>query len=140
VVFEFSSGINVFIGENGTGKTHLLKVLYAAMLANRAYEEVETIEKNGITSSSRGNFYIELWQEVFLLMSTEIRSKFSKLKNTEDVKIKLEIGNQSFLTKIKENHLWTGPTFQNMNRLDSQPFFLPPNEMLSWYRRFVNIF
>jgi len=27
---EFSPGINVFIGENGTGKTHLLKVLYAA--------------------------------------------------------------------------------------------------------------
>lgn len=27
---EFSPGVNVFIGANGTGKTHLLKVLYAA--------------------------------------------------------------------------------------------------------------
>lgn len=27
---SFSSGINIFIGENGTGKTHLMKVLYAA--------------------------------------------------------------------------------------------------------------
>lgn len=27
---EVSSGINVFVGENGTGKTHLLKALYAA--------------------------------------------------------------------------------------------------------------
>lgn len=27
---EFSPGINVFIGENGTGKTHLMKLLYAA--------------------------------------------------------------------------------------------------------------
>lgn len=27
---EFGPGINVFIGENGTGKTHILKVLYAA--------------------------------------------------------------------------------------------------------------
>lgn len=27
---DVSSGINVFIGENGTGKTHLLKALYAA--------------------------------------------------------------------------------------------------------------
>ncbi len=26
---DFSSGINIFIGENGTGKTHLLKILYA---------------------------------------------------------------------------------------------------------------
>lgn len=27
---DFSPGINVFIGDNGTGKTHLLKVMYAA--------------------------------------------------------------------------------------------------------------
>ena len=27
---EFSSGINVFIGENGTGKTHIMKALYSA--------------------------------------------------------------------------------------------------------------
>ncbi len=27
---EFSPGINVFIGENGTGKTHILKVLYSS--------------------------------------------------------------------------------------------------------------
>ena len=27
---EFEPGINIFIGENGTGKTHLLKVLYSA--------------------------------------------------------------------------------------------------------------
>jgi len=25
--FKFNSGINVFVGENGTGKTHLLKLL-----------------------------------------------------------------------------------------------------------------
>ena len=27
---EFCSGINVFVGENGTGKTHILKLLYSA--------------------------------------------------------------------------------------------------------------
>ena len=27
---EFGPGINVIIGENGTGKTHILKVLYSA--------------------------------------------------------------------------------------------------------------
>lgn len=30
---EFSKGVNVFIGANGTGKTHLLKLLYAACKA-----------------------------------------------------------------------------------------------------------
>lgn len=27
---DFSPGINVFVGENGTGKTHVMKVLYSA--------------------------------------------------------------------------------------------------------------
>ena len=32
---DFSNGINIFIGENGTGKTHLMKILYAATQAAR---------------------------------------------------------------------------------------------------------
>ncbi len=31
--FSFSPGINALVGENGTGKTHLMKVLYAVQLA-----------------------------------------------------------------------------------------------------------
>ncbi|MHB8089599.1 MAG: AAA family ATPase [Anaerolineaceae bacterium] len=33
---EFSKGINVFIGENGTGKTHIMKLLYSACQAAQA--------------------------------------------------------------------------------------------------------
>lgn len=32
---EFTEGINVFIGENGTGKTHLMKALYSACQATK---------------------------------------------------------------------------------------------------------
>lgn len=30
---KLDSGINIFIGENGTGKTHILKLLYSACQA-----------------------------------------------------------------------------------------------------------
>ena len=30
---DFSSGINVFVGVNGKGKTHIMKVLYSACQA-----------------------------------------------------------------------------------------------------------
>ena len=30
---DFSRGINVFIGENGMGKTHIMKALYSACQA-----------------------------------------------------------------------------------------------------------
>lgn len=36
MAMDFCNGINVFIGENATGKTHLLKVLYSACRSNRA--------------------------------------------------------------------------------------------------------
>lgn len=29
IEIAFDEGINIFIGENGTGKTHILKILYA---------------------------------------------------------------------------------------------------------------
>ncbi len=39
VEIEFSPGINVFIGENGTGKTHMLKILYSFL-------ESDTLSQN----------------------------------------------------------------------------------------------
>jgi recombinational DNA repair ATPase RecF len=33
---DFSPGINVLIGENGSGKTHILKAVYAATVSNWA--------------------------------------------------------------------------------------------------------
>ena len=33
---EFDDGINIFIGENGTGKTHILKLLYSACQASNS--------------------------------------------------------------------------------------------------------
>ena len=29
-VFDFNPGINILVGENGTGKTHIMKLLYSA--------------------------------------------------------------------------------------------------------------
>ncbi len=39
--FVFSPGINVFIGENGTGKTHILKLLYAVLKGHEHSEDTE---------------------------------------------------------------------------------------------------
>jgi len=35
VAFDFSSGINLLVGKNGTGKTHVLKLLYSVISAGR---------------------------------------------------------------------------------------------------------
>ena len=41
---EFSPGLNIFIGENGTGKTHLMKILYSACSIAKKSEN-KTIEQ-----------------------------------------------------------------------------------------------
>src|ERR1700754_2279847 len=45
-VFEFVPGVNILIGENGTGKAHVLKLLYALSEAQRRL----TTGKTGLTS------------------------------------------------------------------------------------------
>jgi predicted ATPase len=42
--FEFVPGINVFVGENGTGKTHVMKALYAMQLTqSRQSSNIRTV-------------------------------------------------------------------------------------------------
>jgi len=41
----FDSGINVILGGNGVGKTHLLKILYATSEISRNYNKIDSISK-----------------------------------------------------------------------------------------------
>ena len=52
--FDFSPGINAFVGENGTGKTHLLKVAYCL---DRAWSDLT--RKPGSISKKHAEVYFE---------------------------------------------------------------------------------
>jgi len=41
IAFEFVPGINVFVGENGTGKTHVMKTLYAVQLTQSREQAID---------------------------------------------------------------------------------------------------
>lgn len=43
-VFDFSSGVNVLIGENGTGKSHVLKLIYCLSEAIRRHTAGDVLE------------------------------------------------------------------------------------------------
>ena len=46
VKIDFVPGVNAFVGENGTGKTHLLKALYSWQLSQtRGYDVIDTVLK-----------------------------------------------------------------------------------------------
>jgi len=52
--FDFSTGINAFVGENGTGKTHLLKAAYCV---NHALSDL--ISKPFYFTKNRTDIYFE---------------------------------------------------------------------------------
>ena len=57
VDISFSDGINVFIGDNGTGKTHLLKLLYA--ISQHEYKGVDPASVS--MEMQPVHFYITSW-------------------------------------------------------------------------------
>lgn len=53
---DVSSGINIFIGENGTGKTHLLKAIYAACEISKSGSSGAEFLKKCFKKMSRLNY------------------------------------------------------------------------------------
>ena len=43
--FSFTNGINILIGKNGTGKTHILKCLASALQAHHEFQQKRTTSK-----------------------------------------------------------------------------------------------
>jgi predicted ATP-dependent endonuclease of OLD family len=87
VKFEFVSGINVFIGKNGTGKTHLLKLLYTIAVANN---KVYTLKERKIFSE----IISEKLKGVFKI--SELSHLFRSSEKKKENKKSEEESNKSF--------------------------------------------
>ncbi len=99
---DFSPGINIFVGENGTGKTHIIKALYSACDISKSQKSLaEKIfrvflpSKNRIgrlvrrtPSSSKG--YIEVWRKS---PKNEIRIRLKLSSHTQAPEQASESGN-----------------------------------------------
>jgi len=110
---EFSSGINIFIGENGTGKTHMLKALYAFCNA----------------SASDSSLPLELRS---LFNSSPIIKGVLNRKMDKDVKLKAELGGKTYdytlsISDDKSGYSGKGDVLTG----EIFSIFIPAKEMLS---------
>ena len=138
---DFSSGINVFIGENGTGKTHVLKVLnsFSCHLPAEPRASNPDFPPLNSASTSLGIMQSDSLSESFKSFGSNLLRKESPLFKVEFVSnngievkynlVKSENG-LSYLPKLTYSELtqWWKELF---------PLFIPTNEMLSFYRGFV---
>lgn len=137
---NFSDGLNVVVGENGTGKSHLLKLLYTLIIS------VKHVNDNYSEYYKRKVFIEEAISEAIntTLINIFKADELDNLINlyNDECSVKISFGNHSIafnLTKggevsIREEDAKFIDLFKKISA------FIPAKEMLSFYEGFVALF
>lgn len=116
---EFSKGINVVIGTNGTGKTHLLKVMYGIC------EELKIPEK--LNNIAEAYFSVESFQ---LLR-----------ENNQKALIRIDLFNNNFVNYEIDDQFKRNSVYANKMEYSKdfkiKSIFIPAKEMLSHSKGFL---
>ena len=126
----FSKGINIFIGENGTGKSQIIKLLYAVLDANNQVvldEENAEYEKQREIASSLSDVF----------KTNMLGNLVTKSKKEAQIDIGLSIYDISFKfgsTAKKEVAKTTIPFEKKF--IDKKNIFIPAKEVLSFFPGF----
>lgn len=132
---DFSSGINVFIGENGTGKTHILKIMYAINSVAADFKFATNGNSNGdgnvvVKPHSLANTPLEVFS-----IKLEDTTELIKFEKTEaDVNVEFNEG-LNFGYKINPQSFSPSMTLSDKRILE--PVFIPTHDMLATYRGFI---
>jgi predicted ATP-dependent endonuclease of OLD family len=117
---EFSPGLNVLIGKNGTGKTHLLKVIYS-FLKSTGFDKLDLESK--LTSS----FKISSLSNLLRNLSEDSIAKISlKLNNSERITL-----------EFKHSLSPKGIQWMASHSITPESIYIPPQEMLSIFDGFI---
>jgi len=127
---ECTQGINVFIGANSTGKSHLLKLMYALCAANKTLKkELFGDPERHITDKMKGVFKPEgkigrlcRNDEKAIIRADFDPDRFIEFAFSSDMDEVVVTDNQSY-----EKYSW-------------EPVFMPPKEMLSLFEGFSSLY
>ena len=118
---EFCDGVNVFIGENGTGKTHLLKVLYLCLLECRIPANVDTQMMDLYLNEIKKTDELSRLFGINSEFNNGILFRCVRSNAPDDFK-------NSFATdELKDMH----KIFIEHSTLQEEPIFIPAKEVLS---------
>ncbi len=141
---EFSDDLNVVVGENGTGKSHLLKLLYILIEVNNLSGDLKFLRINGNKLPTSNT--------VSLVISTQLKNVFKP----DELDNLISNGKDKFLVKIYFNkysiHFYLNKQDWSNNGqigveenlpiafLEKSSVFIPAKEMLSFYEGFVSLY
>lgn len=129
--FEFCPGINVLMGENGTGKSHVLKAMYAAL---RGAAEVADLERAASEIRPRDRYFVK----IAMVFRPDSYQPHRLIRRGSDTVWTLQILGVSG-DELEMRCRQQGPVYLSVaSNLQSRPtLFVPPREVLAMYKGFV---
>lgn len=110
---DFSKGINIFIGENGMGKTHLMKMMYAPL------------------SKKNNRSFMVFWEDVFT-HNTDVSTVPKYFRRNKDEKFSIEI----LFSDNNKPYLNIDGNFSSKS-YEVNTVFIPATEMISHSKGFL---
>ena len=129
---SFSKHINIISGENATGKTALLKVLYSSLKAMSGAKK----EKN-LTKESRERYFVQKFQGVFRPDDNNIGRLVNRKQGMNTAKISVTFSNLSKdkctieFNSHQKNHMDISYNQAPNSDFLFEPIYLPPKEIIS---------
>ncbi|MDD5277611.1 MAG: AAA family ATPase [Methylovulum sp.] len=142
----FSDGLNMVIGENSTGKSHLLKLLYTLMLSLNSISDNDEAIQDAIQHEYEG-YIPNLLQDHFMniFKPDDLNSLISNNKkgclldiNLGEFSINFELIESEYVEDIY--HIEADYYLLPSNFFQKNCVFIPAKEMLSFYEGFVPLY
>jgi len=138
---SFAPGLNVFVGENGTGKSHLLKTIYAVIAAS-----AEQGKRSGIEAPTKSVLQKAAADKLVHVLRPEALGRLARRRQGQGAE-RCEL---SFL--FLDDRLDCELTFSSRSKsevhvdkapkawVEKPPVFLPTRELMSIYPGFVSLY
>lgn len=130
--FEFSPNINVIIGKNGTGKTHILKLLATILSSNEILSKSSTNSKEKFES-------IIAEQLIAFFKPEQLGRLVRRQKGRTSAKINVKINNSELSFGFANNSKSNVKIENNADLKASNFLYIPPREMFSLYEGFLSL-
>ncbi len=145
--FEFAAGLNVIVGENGTGKSHVLKLAYAVLAeSNKQNKNHMDMEYDSKLNNPMIREYSGKLINIFRIKSINQLLNFKSIKKNSTLRISLDFHHSPFRFDLeykvlnKQNGQFRSGISPLSDWQTATTVFLPTRELLTIYPGFVSLY